>query len=119
MTQGNSNMSTHSLIGILFDDNIEYVYCHFDGYPEHMLPILRQNYGDSTQAFELVSLGNLSSIGSESVVAYHRDRGESWDNNKPVQGASMEEFKTDMERLYADHGYIFDCGKNEWRHVRR
>ena len=112
-------MSTHSLIGILFDDNIEYVYCHFDGYPEHVLPILSQNFAKSDEAFELVSLGNLSGIGADDVVAYHRDRGEGWEANQPVQGASMEEFKCAMERLYARHGYLFDCSKKEWLHSKR
>ncbi|MCF6199923.1 MAG: hypothetical protein L3J67_11125 [Hyphomicrobiaceae bacterium] len=112
-------MSTHSLIGILFDDNIEYVYCHFDGYPEHMLPILTQKYANNTKAFELVSLGNLSYISQEGAEAFHIDQGEGWEGNQPVQGASMGEFKSDMERLYADHGYLFDCQKKQWLHIKR
>ena len=111
-------MSTHSLIGILFDENIEYVYCHFDGNPEHMLPILTQNYAKSIEAFELVSLGNLSGIGTDGAVAYHRDRGESWSHNQPEQGASMDEFKAAMTRLYAEPGYLFDRDKKEWLHVK-
>ena len=113
-------MSTHSRIGILFDGNIEHVYCHFDGYPEHMLPVLNKNYCNDTEAFALVSLGNLSCIDMDpdKTEAYHKDRGEDWDKNEPIQGDSMNEFKQAMSDEYAQHGYLFDCNKHKWIHVK-
>lgn len=68
-------------------------YCHFDGYPSNMLPLLNENYNTIEKVKELISLGNLSYLGkrvkpsedenhsynspvSDVTVAYHRDRGE-------------------------------------------
>ncbi|RUM42436.1 MAG: hypothetical protein DSY80_07120 [Desulfocapsa sp.] len=114
-------MSTHSRIGILFDGNIEHVYCHFDGYPEYMLTILTQNYADETQAFELVALGNLSFVGTNinETEAYCRDRKESWFSCHPIQGDTIQEFKQKMEEEHANHGYLFDCDKGVWTHITR
>ena len=39
------NMSTNSRIGILHEDGTtETIYCHWDGYPEHQMPILTEHY---------------------------------------------------------------------------
>ena len=38
-------MSTNSRIGILHEDGTtETIYCHWDGYPEHQMPILTKHY---------------------------------------------------------------------------
>lgn len=43
-------MSTHCLIGYAFGDKVYFAYCQTDGYPEHMVPILRTIHdGDSLQ----------------------------------------------------------------------
>ena len=72
------------------------IYCHWDGYPSHMLPTLRENYNTIEKVRELLDLGNLSSLGERVkpdpgeehsfdkpnrniTVAYHRDRGEDLD----------------------------------------
>jgi hypothetical protein len=69
------------------------IYCHWDGYPEHMLPTLNDNYNTDEKVSELMALGNLSFLdakvkpdeGQEHsfdkpaegvTIAYHRDRGE-------------------------------------------
>lgn len=37
-------MSTNSRIGILHEDGTtETIYCHWDGYPEHQMPILTKH----------------------------------------------------------------------------
>ena len=78
------------------------IYCHWDGYPEYILPILNENYNTDKKVIELMSLGNLSSLGAKVkpdegekhsfnspadnvTVAYHRDRGEGlefWGNRQ-------------------------------------
>ena len=57
------------------------VYCHFDGYPEHHAPILKEHYNTWESVTNLIDLGSLSSLDKtlESCVAYHRDRGEELD----------------------------------------
>lgn len=73
--------------------NAKSIYCHWDGYPENMLPILNNHYDTDEKVLELLALGDLSSLGErvksnpnefhsfgdplpDVTVAYHRDRGE-------------------------------------------
>ena len=81
-------MGTRSRIGVMHGDKLKSVYCHWDGYLSHNGKIL-QNHYDSAKANHLVSLGNLSSLGTtigekhdfdtrtDCCTFYGRDRGES------------------------------------------
>jgi hypothetical protein len=87
-------MATRSTLRISTPNKTSKVsYCHWDGFPSNMLPILNGNYNTIEKANELIALGNLSSLGkrvkpepgenhsfnspiSDVTVAYHRDRGE-------------------------------------------
>jgi hypothetical protein len=90
------------------------VYCHWDGYPSNMGPLLTKHYNTIEKVKELLALGDLSSLGSkvkpepgqehsfnkpapDVTVAYHRDRGE------PLRfsGNQSEEYN-----------YVFDG--NQW-----
>lgn len=67
------------------------IYCHNDGYPEGPHGVghkLHTYYNDVNKARKLVELGDLSSVGEdlESCCAYHRDRGEDWDDVQPRRG---------------------------------
>lgn len=56
-------MGTCSNIGILFKDgHIESIYCHWDGYIEHVGKILLNNYKTIDKIKELLDCGNISSI---------------------------------------------------------
>jgi len=82
-------MATRSNIGVMHGDVCKYIYCHWDGYPEHTGKILLEHYG-SVKANQLISLGNLSVLGanigtkhsfdgqqdSSECTFYGRDRGE-------------------------------------------
>lgn len=53
-------MATRSFIGILNEDNtVNYIYCHWDGYPSYMLPMLSDNYNTEEKVRELLDLGTL------------------------------------------------------------
>lgn len=112
-------MSTRSNIGVRnTDGTIDYIYCHFDGYPEGVGKKLISSYQDMDRVNELMKLGDLSSLGEEigekSVfdnyltrarnwcLAYGRDRGE--------EGVSVS--TTTLENLLSnstiDYTYIFD-----------
>ena len=84
-------MSTNSTIGI--EKQTKRIYCHWDGYPSYMLPILNEHYNTVEKIKELIDLGAISMLApkikpSENskhsfntpedgvVIAYHRDRGE-------------------------------------------
>ena len=94
-------MSTRSHIGFIKGNQITYIYCHFDGYPEYNGCILQEYYTDREKIKKLLNLGNISCLNEELspkegeehsfdgkraedvVVAYHRDRGENWEWVKP------------------------------------
>lgn len=115
-------MSTHSNISVKTEKGYETIYCHFDGYPSYMYPMLRDWYNTEERAKALVALGDASSISKRLVpsqgsghsfdkpekdvcVFYHRDRGESWEDNEPAVY-----FKHEAVRCY--YSYIFEDG--EW-----
>lgn len=96
-------MATRSLIGKLNPDNtVSYIYCHWDGYPEHNGVILQEHYNTPFKVDQLLALGDLSVLGEEIgekqdfdnystrnnswCLAYGRDRGESgWQMNTTSQ----------------------------------
>lgn len=76
-------MSTRSTIGVVrCDGSKARIYCHWDGYLEHNGVILYESYSDMDRLEQLLRLGNISSLEEnlETVIAYHRDRGEEWDD---------------------------------------
>jgi hypothetical protein len=59
-------MSTRSHIGVRnTNGTVDYIYCHFDGYPEHNGKILTENYQDMDRVNALIKLGDLSSLDKE------------------------------------------------------
>lgn len=56
-------MGTRSAIGVVQPDgSIRAVYCHWDGYPEHQLPILQEHYNTDAKARKLIAPGSMSSL---------------------------------------------------------
>jgi hypothetical protein len=115
-------MSTNSRIAVKTEDGYKTIYCHYDGYPEYMYPILKNNYSTEEKALELVSFGDASSI-SERIsptkdyhsfnypedgvcLFYHRDREEPWEFCKQRIYQTKEEI---FEIEY--YVYIFEDGK--------
>lgn len=69
-------MGTRSRIGLeLPDGTFGSIYCHWDGYPGYNGKILLGHYSDPAKVEELISLGDLSSLGAEI--------GEKHDFNRP------------------------------------
>ena len=117
-------MATPGHIGIgRGNDKVEYIYVHFDAYPEHMWEMLKENYSDPEKVEKLIALGDCSSIGKEVdipegvehswerpaegiTVAYHRDRDEDWED---VQPQMCDEKSFD--------GYLFKDG--EWLYMHK
>lgn len=90
-------MGTRAFIGYLEgEDNVKFIYTHWDGYPSHHGPILLENYNTLEKVKELVDLGGISILGpkigrkhkfpecgertlpqhEDWCLVYHRDRGE-------------------------------------------
>lgn len=62
-------MSTRSLIGKDYGNEIKAIYCHFDGYPQHNGAILKECYSDDGKIDELIRLGDISSLGPKIDIA--------------------------------------------------
>ena len=109
-------MATRSYIGVRNTDaSVDYIYCHFDGYPEHNGAILREHYSNINRVNELLNLGDLSVLGKfigekmdfnkrvqDTCLAYGRDRGES---NVDKKNSEYDKLITDQS---VDYFYIFD-----------
>ena len=109
-------MSTRSYIGVRnSDETVDYIYCHYDGYPEGVGATLIEHYANFNRVNELMKLGDLSILGKrlgekqdfnnrikDHCLAYGRDRGE--------EGVSVS--TTTLENLLShntiDYTYIFD-----------
>lgn len=118
-------MATRSLIG----NYRSFIYCHWDGYPEHNGEILKKYYKDPKKVDELISLGDISLLAENInpdpskphnfdndqenvVVAYHRDIGEPWEDVKPmVMSKEFEAKDTSIEYIY-----YFDDDKKLWKY---
>lgn len=58
-------MSTRSAIGISHGGRVKAIYNHYDGYPEYTGLILHTCYGDSVSVNKLISMGDMSQLGTE------------------------------------------------------
>lgn len=121
-------MSTRSYIGELYKDgSILFTYCHFDGYPEHHLPILNEYYDTHEKVQELLALGRISVLAPRVapnpdenhsfvhpvkgiVIAYHRDRGEELET---CTARSRKEFEEYVKKN-VDFGYLFEESTGNW-----
>lgn len=108
-------MATRSLIGILTKSNtVESVYCHFDGYPEGVGARLARYYTTAEKAENLLSFGNISSLGvtTADTVFYSRDRNESLENNKARTSFGFTQYQEQAKGSGCEYAYIFRNG--EW-----
>ena len=115
-------MSTRSNIGVRnLDGTVDYIYCHFDGYPEHNGKILIENYQDMDRVNALIKLGDLSSLDKEIgekhsfdkcirgwCHAYGRDRG---DSDVSVSTTTFEDLlaNDNVDYLYVFDGDYWEC----------
>lgn len=113
------------------DHSFTSIYCHFDGYPEHVGKILKEYYKDEKKVSELISLGDLSSLGEkidpdptkvhnfnspqENVcLYYHRDRGDEWEDVEPLKSETLEDLRVLGEDTWAEYIYVYTLD-HEWK----
>jgi len=118
-------MSTRSTIAIKTNNGVDIIYCHFDGYLQHHLPILRKHYNTTESVKELIALGNLSSLDESAhcpkghtfnnpvegyCVAYGRDRDESGQEAKhyATWADALEEQKEEYNYIFTENGWLCD-----------
>ena len=91
---------------------------------------MRENYTDDAAVTELISHGDMSSLGecvgsehdfddceSGSTTYYGRDRGEKCPSNKPKRRKSLEELVKYAENCGCEYFYLFDQGR--WKYADR
>lgn len=100
------------------------VYCHYDGYPQHQLPILAEHHNSSAKALSLVAGGDISCLRTnlgwqretlpEAGPLYYRDRGE-----QDVDARSFADFQAMVEHFQGsgcEHAYCY-VPKRGWVHT--
>ena len=116
-------MATRSAIALQSGESFLAVYCHWDGYPSHQLPILRNQYKTVKQAAALIAPGDLSTLQASSdwqlePIAeprplYYKERGES--NVSPRSFASFSELIDWADGCNCEHIYFYKPRKG-WQH---
>ena len=120
-------MGTRSLIAIE-DNNTEslVIYCHYDGYPKHQMPLLEEKYNTPVAIRQLLSKGDLSSLETDKDWNYqpmekqplsYKMRGETNVDMQRCKTADLQRlaYERDAEWIYlfrGAHGWSY--WKAEW-----
>jgi len=120
-------MATRSTIAIITErGNVTGVYCHWDGYPAHNGRILQEHYTDAQTVTELLSHGDISSLGERiaptaasghtfengergTTAYYGRDRGEL--GVKPQQFTDVDHWRSAYGQEY---DYLYVASEGTW-----
>lgn len=116
-------MATRSAIAVRnTDSSYDVIYCHWDGYPDHQLPILTTKYNTAKRARRLIAKGDLSSLETdhgwqreprEPAPLYYYERGDEDCEPRNVSGKELREFANNCS---CEHMYLY-VPYNGWRHV--
>ncbi len=107
-------MATRSLIGIKLGDYVKTIYCHWDGYPSGVGQTLVNNYTSPSAVFDLLELGDLSSLDATpaSCTAYHRDRKEPY-GMVEARDVDPDELMSVGNDYGVNYVYVYN-ENNEW-----
>ena len=127
-------MGTRSAIGYqLPSGSINAVYCHWDGYPKHQVPILIEHYNSLEKVKALIKPGSMSSLRTDHTWVdsevrdpqplYHWERGNDgpWNatgsdySDPPITKATLKSAKKYWNDCDCEYMYVFipDLG---WNH---
>ena len=138
-------MGTRSAIGYRQPSGaVRAVYCHYDGYPSHQLPILRKRYNTLRKVQALIRPGSMSSLRCrdtwgprgelmldavgdplrdiEGFVMYTNDRAPQplyhSERGERGTGPRVSQFPRNLWFCQHDceHLYIFEPSTGEWTH---
>lgn len=138
-------MATRSAIAVQTSRGLRAVYCHWDGYPTHHLPILESHYRSAAKAAALIRPGDISCLRTRSTWAtgatlrtdagdaitdaegnwrYEGDRepqplyySERGDRDiKPQRFATVDDLMRWADGSGCEHVYVF-VPRHGWRHT--
>lgn len=105
-------MSTRSVIGVYDNDtnSVKLVYCHSDGYPDHMVPALKRYTDKETVMNEIINIGGFRFLDEEfgPERPYGRNDG---DEPVPAITRTLHNFIHQKNLYDADFRYLFMNGK--------
>ena len=107
-------MATRSTIAVVNSENDgKMIYCHANGYPQHMGFVLHRNYKTVDEVTDLINKGDHSEIDVtiDESTNYHDWRGEPWVDVKP------REFEVEPELHGDDYQALFDGLLNHHEHA--
>lgn len=117
-------MATRSAIAVQTPKGIRAIYCHWDGYPEHHLPILKDHYGNKRKASALIAPGFISILRTCKTWAaedardpqplYYHERGDQ--DVKPRLFADLEGCAQWAADCGCEHFYLY-LSFSGWRHL--
>ena len=97
-------MSTRSTIWLKTDSGYDGIYCHHDGYLDHVGEILKSNYYTVETISELLKKGSMSYIESTiSECGYYVDKGEE------IQIYHIDSYES-ITKYSEEYNYIFEDG---------
>lgn len=98
-------MGTRSFVGVMVGDVCRAVYVHWDGYLDGVGRDL-QAYKTQEDVEELISHGDRSSLRSD----FYKDVGEAWDDVRPTNYYTFENFFNSCMSAGGEYYYIFRDG---------
>jgi len=105
-------MSTRAIVAIrLPDDSILATYLHFDGYPDHVLPILASGYADPDEVLELIQGGEIRSLPERPAMPEYY--ATSRNTNELADASELPRLAT---YLNAEHLYLMN--DDGWTHQK-
>lgn len=108
-------MSTRSYIGIKNeDDTLQFVYCHWDGYPDNNGSILLEHYQDEQKIRDLIKKGGMSALEPEiKDISYYTDS-----HNESINIINFDSIqdlnRTSLDLFDIEYYYYFDVKSQQW-----
>ncbi len=100
-------MATRSLIALKTKNTFENIYCHWDGYPDHMLGKLQGYYNTIDKVKTLLADGDRSTIEPNSKLY----------KESSIQAKTLLDLKKQAIDCNAEWVYVYDNDSKTWKHL--
>ncbi|MFL0805537.1 MAG: hypothetical protein K6L81_17620 [Agarilytica sp.] len=104
----------HCILATQVDNHFVSIICHFDDDAD-MHGVLNRFHKSENAAAHLITLGDLNCIQEESISAYHRDWGYTWNQVQPVIHAHPKLLLTYSQAIGCEYLYAFE--NDQWDEI--